>query len=397
VSAAAPQAREVPGAVKPDRKRPGPRRRIALRGAIAVLVVVAVTIIVVDPLAGSSGSEGGTDDRGATAHATVERGRLSSQVSETGTLGYAARPDGSDYSVVNQARGTLTALPSAGDVVRCGEPLYRMADEPVALLCGRTPAYRSLAEGMSGPDVRELNRNLAALGYADRSEFDPTSDYFGAATAAALKRLQAKLGLDETGRLELGQVVFLPGPLRITKSTATLGAMAGPGVPIAQATSTRRRVQVDLDASQAAAVEVGDRARVTLPDNRTARGIVSRIGAATSGSGKGGSGSGAGSGSATATVPVYIKLGQTNNLGGAIDDAPVEAEITTGRIKDALSVPVTALLARAGGGYAVELVRAGGERKLVPVRLGTFDHANGLVQVSGSGLKAGQRVVVPAT
>ena len=386
MSAAARQASEAPAAAQRDARQTRSRRRIALACGIAVPIAAALAIMVVAPLAGSSGSENGTDDRGDTALATVERGRLSSQVSETGTLGFAALPDGSPFSVVNQASGPFTALPSAGDVIRCGRPIFRVADEPVLLLCGRTPAYRELAEGISGPDVRQLNRNLVALGYADRSELDPSSDYFGSVTAAALEGLQAELGLDETGALEFDQAVFLPGPLRVTGSSATLGTMARPGVPIAQATSTRRQVRVDLNASLAADVEVGDRARITLPDNRTARGAVSRIGSV----------AGAGSDSETATTPVYIELERANDT-GAIDEAPVEVAITTGRITDALSVPVTALLARSGGGYAVETVGPGGERDLVPVQLGTFDHENGLVQVTGSDLEAGQRVVVPAT
>jgi hypothetical protein len=386
VSAPARQASEAPAAAQRDDQQTRSRRRIALAGGIAVPIAAALAIMVVTPLAGSSGSESGADDRGDTALAPVERGRLSSQVSETGTLGYAALPDGSPFSVVNQASGPFTALPSAGDVIRCGRPIYRVADEPVVLLCGRTPAYRALAEGMSGPDVRQLNRNLVALGYADRSELDPSSDYFGSVTAAALEGLQAELGLDETGTLEFDQAVFLPGPLRVTGSSATLGTMARPGVPIAQATSTRRQVRVDLNASLAAEVEVGDRARITLPDNRMARGAVSRIGSV----------AGAGSDSETATTPVYIELERATNA-GAIDAAPVDVAITTGRVKDALSVPVTALLARAGGGYAVETVGARGERDLVPVQLGAFDHENGLVQVTGSGLEPGQRVVVPAT
>jgi peptidoglycan hydrolase-like protein with peptidoglycan-binding domain len=398
VSAAAGQASEAPAAAQRDERQTRSRRRIALAGGIAVPIAAALAITVVAPLAGSSGSESGSGDRGDTALATVERGRLSSQVSETGTLGYAALPDGSPYSVVNQASGPFTALPSAGDVIRCGRPIYRVADEPVVLLCGRTPAYRALAEGMSGPDVRQLNRNLVALGYADRSELDPSSDYFGSATAAALEGLQAELGLDETGALEFDQAVFLPGPLRVTGSSATLGTMARPGVPIAHATSTRRQVRVDLNASLAADVEVGDRARITLPDNRTARGAVSRIGsvAGASGADEAGSDAGSGSDSETATTPVYIELERANDA-GAIDEAPVEVAIITGRVKDALSVPVTALLARAGGGYAVETVGAGGDRDLVPVQLGTFDHENGLVHVTGSGLEVGQRVVVPAT
>jgi peptidoglycan hydrolase-like protein with peptidoglycan-binding domain len=397
VSATAQQASEPPAAAQ-DEKRPRPRRRIALAGGIAALIAVALASTVVDPLAGTSGSESSPDERDATALATVERGRLSSQVSDTGTIGYAARPDGSPYSVVNQASGPFTALPSAGDRIRCGKPLYRVANEPVVLLCGRTPAYRALAEGMSGPDVRQLNRNLVALGYADRSELDPSSDYFGSETAAGLERLQAKLGLDETGVLELDRAVFLPGPLRITGSSTTLGTMAQPGAPIARATSTRRQVRVDLDGSQAAGVEIGDRALITLPDNRRARGVVSRVASVASASGAGGSGSDAGSGSdsATATVPVYIKLERANDV-SVIDEAPVEVAIITGRVKGAMSVPVTALLARPGGGYAVETVGADGDRSLVPVQLGSFDHEQGLVQVSGSRLRAGQRVVVPTT
>jgi hypothetical protein len=66
-------------------------------------------------------------------------------------------------------------------------------------------------------------------------------------------------------------------------------------------------------------------------------------------------------------------------------------------VKDALVVPVNALLALAGGGYAIEEVRPGGVHRLVPVDLGLVDDAAGLVQVTGSGVRAGQRVVVPAS
>ena len=58
-------------------------------------------------------------------------------------------------------------------------------------------------------------------------------------------------------------------------------------------------------------------------------------------------------------------------------------------------MPVDALIARASGGYAVEVAGDGGARRIVPVSLGLFDDADGLVQVSGAGLSAGQSVVVP--
>jgi hypothetical protein len=362
-----------------------------LAGAAVLVAVVAVVAI------GACGGSGGTQDEadeGAPALARVEQGRLASRVSDTGTLGYAAQPDGTPYSVVNQASGAYTQLPSAGDEIACGESLYRVDNDPVPLLCGRTPLYRPLHEGVSGPDARDLNRNLVELGYAKRSDLRGTQNEFAATTADALAELQDDLGLDESGSLEPGDAVFLPGPLRITRVSATLGTTAQAGSPVAQATSTERRVEVALDPTEAGTVAVGDRARVVLPDNSTTAGKVTRIG--TVAGGGSGSATGGESESTSSTIPVYVKLERANDA-SAIDEAPVRVEITTDRIKDALSVPVTALLARAGGGYAVETVGDDGQRELVSVELGAFDHANGLVQVTGSGLAAGDQVVVPAT
>ena len=70
-------------------------------------------------------------------------------------------------------------------------------------------------------------------------------------------------------------------------------------------------------------------------------------------------------------------------------------EITTKGVKSALSVPVTALVGKSGGGFAVEVVRDGGRRELVAVKLGLFDTANGRVQVEGD-VDEGDRVVVPS-
>src|SRR5262249_6399322 len=107
--------------------------------------------------------------------ATVERGRLSDEVSQYGTLTYRARSDGSPYTVVNRTRGTYTGLHEAGDEVGCGDVLYRVDDRAVLLLCGSTPAYRSLSRGADGRDVAELNANLVRLGYATRAQLGPSS------------------------------------------------------------------------------------------------------------------------------------------------------------------------------------------------------------------------------
>ena len=260
---------------------------------------------------------------------------------------------------------------------------------PVVLLYGGVPAYRALSEGMTGADVRELNANLVALGDATRAQIDPSSDYFSAATAYALGLLQAKLGVDETRSLALGAAVFLPGRLRITTVQTTLGASVMAGSPVLQATSTRRQVVVQLDAAEQSSVAAGDRVVITLPNNQTTPGVVTSVGtvASTALSASGGAGS--------PTVAVYIAP-LDSKVTGTLDQAPVQVQITTGSVNDALIVPVDALLALAGGGYAVETVNAAGIHHLATVTLGLFDDADGLVQVFGSGLQTGQRIVIPA-
>jgi HlyD family secretion protein len=288
--------------------------------------------------------------------------------------------------------------------------LYRVNNHPVVLLYGSTPAYRTLSAGASGPDVAELNADLVALGYATRAKLHPKSAFFGAATTAALQKLQASVGVARTGTLSLGQAVFEPTAVRVTSVSAAPGVSAQPGQTLMQATSTTRLVQVALDASRQASMAVGDKVSVTLPDNRITPGVVSSVATVAtcpSSSGSAGSSSGSApagtdtcssgaSGPATPTITVGVTFSDPATT-GKWDQAPVQVGITTATARDALVVPVTALLARPGGGYAVEVVGADAAHHLVSVSLGLFDDADGLVQVTASGLAAGQKVVVPAT
>ncbi|HWK28323.1 MAG TPA: hypothetical protein VNS09_17295 [Solirubrobacter sp.] len=296
--------------------------------------------------------------------ARVQRGDLSSMLTLTGVLTYRARPDGKPYTAINQARGIYTALPVEGDRVGCGDVLYRVDDAPVRLLCGTVPAYRDLRVGDTGRDVRQLNRNLHVPGAR-----------FTWRTERALKRLH------RTGTLAVGAAVFLPKPVRIAKVTAELGGPARPGMRVAQATSDALEVQVSLAASQQGEIRRGDRARITLPGNRSVPGRVSRLGTVARSAGKDDD-------VANATIPAFIRL-DTPVRG--LDRAPVRVEITTKGVEDALSVPVTALVGKAGGGFAVEVVHRG----LVAVKVGLFDTAGGRVQVTGE-LAAGDAVVVPS-
>jgi hypothetical protein len=124
----------------------------------------------------------------------------------------------------------------------------------------------------------------------------------------------------------------------------------------------------------------------TTPGTVTA---VSPVASEASGSG---SGQAQGQAAGQATAQVTIRLGRPAEA-GRLDQAPVTVGIVSAQARGVLAVPVSALVALAGGGYAVEVGHGPGSR-LVAVRTGLF--AQTLVQVSGPGLAVGERVEVPA-
>jgi hypothetical protein len=356
-----------------------------------------IGIGVSDPFnAGATSGSGAGDNAYPTSTATVTRQNLSSQVQVDATLGYA-----SDYDIVNQAQGILTTVPQVGQVISEGQVVYEVSTEPVVLLYGQTPAYRNLSEDMIGPDVAALDADLVALGYVTSAELPAGTDTFSYWTQVGVEDLQVALGETVTGTLSLGQAVFLPSAARITDtSAAPLGAQAPPGQPILKATSTTRVVTVDLDASQQSKVAVGDEVTIALPNNQSTPGVVSAVGTVATSSSSSASSSGSSSssnndsGSGTPTITVLITPTDPTAT-GSLDQAPVTVAVTSATVKDVLAVPVDALVALAGGGYALEVIGANGTHHLAAVTVGLFDDAAGLVQVGGSGLSAGQHVVVP--
>jgi hypothetical protein len=384
------------------------RKAWVLAGAAVLAVVIATG----DVVATSTAKQATSAAQEPPANTVkVERRTLSATVSLDGTLTYRAGPNGSPYSVINQAQGTYTKLPDPGQVISQGQMLYRVDDSPVVLLYGSTPAYRSLSVGATGVDVVELNADLVALGYASSAQLSPTSSVFDSATATAWEKLEAAVGVTQNGTLALGQAVFEPTALRVTSLSAPLGGSTQTGQTVMQGSSTTRQVQVALDASQQTDVAVGDKVTITLPNNQTTPGVVSSLGTVAtcpSSSGAGGSSSSSpapgtdtcssGSPGSNNTPSITVDVTPSDPAAtGTWDQAPVQVNITTASVPSALVVPVTALLAQSGGGYAVEVVDSRGAHHLAAVSLGLFDDADGLVQVTGSKLVAGQEVVVPAT
>jgi hypothetical protein len=373
-------------------RRRSRRRRVVTVGAL-VLVGAAIAVIVVNPFSGNGGSPGGlADNADPTSVTTVSQGDISSQTQVSGTLGYSGT-----YTVVNQAQGTYISLPAVGQVVTEGHELYDVSGDPIVLLYGTTPAFRTLSEGAtdsatSGVDVAELNYDLVALGYLTSADIAAEPSDFTAYTKAGVEELQAALGVPQNGVLTLGQVVFLPSAARITAlgQNTVLGGQAQPGSPIMTASSTTRVVTIDLNADQQGDVAVGDKVTITLPNGQNTTGTVTSVGTVAT------TPSGSGNGNSSPTITVLVTPDNPSATGN-LDQAPVEVSITQGSAKNAIIVPVDALLPLSTGGYALEVIGAKGVHTLEPVNLGLFDDANEQVQVSGPGVHAGQRIVIPAT
>ena len=339
-----------------------------------------------------------------TGTAVLVRTDIANTVQVSGSLSY-----GGSYTVVNQAPGTAyTALPAPGAVVGRGQRLYEVDGAPVTLFYGVRPEWRALAEGVTpGPDVAQLDHNLIALGYG---AYLTVSDYYTGATAYAVEQWQQAAGLPVTGTVPLGQIAFAPGPLRVADVTPNVGSSPQPGAAVLTATSPIPVVTAQLPVVQEYLVHAGDAVTVTMPDGvTTTQGVVTNVSkVATAGGGgqdgqpqpgasSGAPGSAGGSGGSQDTVAMTVRLTHPDAAAN-LDEAPVSVNIISAQAHAVLAVPISALVALAGGGYAVEVVHGSGTlttRQLVPVQTGLY--SNTLVQVSGAGLTAGEEVEVPSS
>ncbi len=323
----------------------------------------------------------------AAATAAVVRTNLTATTSANGTLDFAPIPP-----IVNRLDGTYTWLPTPDQIVPAGGTLFAVDDQPVLEMTGNVPAFRAFQPAMTdGPDVAQLQAGLVALG--DDTDHDIVVDgHLGWATTAAIEQLQRAHGMTPTGVLELGRVVFTAGPVRIGPLQADIGQPASVTAPY-QATSTQPVATFELDADRRDQVPIGTRVGIDLLDGHQTTGRIDAV--VPDGSGPGsatGSGSNAPAASGTtSTVRVTAALDSSTGTPAVAVGTQVTVAVAVAVRHQVLAVPVTALLALAEGGYGVEVVDSHG-RRLVGVRTGLF--AQSLVEVSGPGLEAGQRVVI---
>ena len=399
-----------------DNEPPGiPRRRNRIVGMVAAGSVLALTTAA---LAWTHGVKAADDTAGpepiTVTTVAVERTNLSTSRSLTGTLGY-----GTPRAIRGGREGVVTWLPPTGKTINRGEPLYRLDDTPVPLFIGAPPLYRTLdTTNMTGRDIAMVAKNLKALGYAigdqpraghkvkqtatvtsaPDSPTTTTPAPLGNATpetttvwttvrkgegvlttalTSAIKKWQRDQGMVDDGTIEVGDLVVLPGTVRIGGVTVQAGDATDSD--LMTVTQTAKAITVQATLAQADGLKAGDKVSLRMPDGTESTGEISDISTVPQIPDNGAP-------DTPQTVAVTVTMTDPAAADG-LDGGTVEVRIEGETREAVLAVPVTALLALREGGYAIQLE----DGRRIAIETGLF--SGGMVEISGDSVTEGLKVV----
>ncbi|GAA4893895.1 peptidoglycan-binding protein [Streptomonospora salina] len=354
----------------------GGKRRLWTGAAALAVLTVALGAAAVHLTAGApaQSEEGGAGLPPATTEVTQED--LTDSRSASGKLGY-----GPVTEVSGRQSGTLTKLPQSGAGIGRGETLFEVDTDPVTVMYGDHPAYRRLAVGAEGTDVRQLERNLSELGYEG---FTADGTYTWA-TATAVMEWQRDRGTEQTGTVELGTVVFTSGAVRVDSLKAEEGDRIRTGGPVLEYTGTQQLVTAELEPEDRRLAEEGGAVEITLPGGESVDGRIEDVAVAVRPESQE-------EDRTVVEVVVSFDGEEAERAAAEYPLAAVDASFVAETREEVLTVPVAALVAMNGGGFGVEVVDESSSA-YVPVETGLF--ADGRVEVSGDGISEGSVVGVP--
>ncbi len=350
-------------------------RRLVVLGLVGLAVVVAW--LVFNPIGELQSLVGGTGDESSGA---APRGRsevairdLSRTVESEGTLELSA-----GRIVSTSAGGTITGLPTVGTAIDRSMTLFEVDGYPTVALVGDVPAWRELSVDSVGSDVEQLESNLLAMGYdstGDLSVDDTYTDF----TAALVEQWQTDLGVDVSGSIPEGFLVFVPEDSKVVDVPVAVGDLlvGGGDTGVLVTASSARTLEVVVPASELESIALDDEVTATLPDGSTVTGVVAEL-------------SSAGDGSWVASVPVDEVDADGDELPDG-ESVPVSVSWTDQLASDAKTVPANSLSRLDTGSYVVEVVVDGGT-SFVEVELGQQVGSN--VEVD-TDLEPGTVIVTP--
>ncbi len=338
------------------------------RGAGLVLIglLAAVSFVALD----RTGATADESDTGTTERSTAEVSvsDLSRSFAATGTLAYA-----NQRTVTHPSDGTVTAIAEEGIEIQSGDVLYRVDEVPTVALLGDTPAWRTMQVDDSGPDVLQLETALVDLGYDPDGSLTVDGTYTSY-TATLVAQWQADLGVDETGKVDHGSVVFVGPDTVVGTSLAVLGESV-PAEGVLRLRRSDRSVTMEVALADVSTLEVGDVLTAQLPDRSTFEIVVSDLSPFESG--------------------VWLMTAEPLDLDPvavSADEAPVTASWSRSIKDGAIVVPAGAIRRLDSGAYAVEVQTGVDETEFVAVEIG--EQSGSLVEIISS-LTPGVTVVSP--
>lgn len=344
------------------------KRASRLFGLSLLGLVIALGAFLYDPrnLFDEDVAETGLDVRDT---ATVALATLGDDYSVEGNFVFA---DPTTIVSTGAGTGVITEIVAEATTVTRGDILWRVVGEPTVALFGPLPAHRSIGIDDVGDDVRQLEENLVALGF-DPDATVTVDDTYTTNTSLMVERWQDDIGAEVTGRVEAGQVVFVPGLVRTGVVAIDVGATPAPGGVVMTVTSTDRTVGFALAATERDSVDIGDAVSVRLPDRTTFTAVVTDVVIQSNGG----------------VEVMAVPNGVVNYL---VDTVPVTVTWTVALGDEVVTVPAGAIVRTDSGQYFVEVRDTDGTERFVAVETGRTSGAT--VEIT-SDIRVGDIVVSP--
>lgn len=354
--------------------------------ALAVVMIVAGLGIVFNPL---GWLPDGDDETTSTPRERSEivMSDLSETIEVDGELRFAERRE-----IAAVVAGTLTSVIGLDAQVSPSTVLYELDETPTVALIGDVPAWRTMTVDDVGSDVAQLESNLVALGY-DPDGLLSVDDTFTSYTATVVERWQEDLGVEATGAVEWGSVVFVPTDTKVSDvagavgqsinasaSGSSTGSVAGSSV--LTVSTTEREVVFVVPADQAATIDVGTEVAARLPDRSSVTATVVELTPAELG---------------TWEARAALSVGEASDTSdGTVlpsgESVPLTVSWSYEIASDATTVRANALTRHDDGSYALEVVADDGSTSFVPVGIGAASGST--IEIIGD-LPPGTAIITP--
>lgn len=268
---------------------------------------------------------------------------------------------------------TITSIIAANTAIQQGDVLYTVDGAPVVALDGALPAWRTMSTSSTdGADIAQLEASLVALGY-DPGLKVTVDNHFDSATRTMVKAWQLGSGVEATGTVALGSVVFLPSPTTVSGVSQTVGAKVGDGDTVLTLSTATQDVVVDVPAGDEAQVVPGLAVSIGKIE-----GTVSRLRSA----------------DRNGSVVVEAVIAPASPIANATGGSTVKVTLTLQNDVGVLIAPAEALVSRLDGTYAVQAQTADGTTKWLTVEL--LGVSRGNIAIRGDGVAEGTVLLLPA-